>query len=220
MSSTSSLFHLGSSPLNFKCYACLVEWIFEYASLTTGISKLENLYHHRRLYSNFYWFLHLRTHCARSAVLLDRPLCTQPRFSANMDLRLPSRLRCRYTDCITFLWKSCRRGILSKVALCRRPSDNSRIYCTAPCCKQHRILFAGRILQGLSAAVVGVIGLAPVMDTIGPEDVSEAMGYVRLSMNLAILLGPMLSDIVHATAGYEAVFSWRSDWWHSTYSWD
>jgi MFS family permease len=68
------------------------------------------------------------------------------------------------------------------------------------------ILAAGRVLQGISAAVVGVVGLALLVDTVGPEGIGLAMGYVGLSMSLAILLAPMLSGSVFATAGYEAVF--------------
>ncbi|WPH04986.1 Hypothetical protein R9X50_00788400 [Acrodontium crateriforme] len=69
------------------------------------------------------------------------------------------------------------------------------------------VLVAGRVLQGISAAVVGVVGLALLVDTVGPDAVGEAMGFVGLSMSLAILVGPMLSGIVYATAGYNAVFA-------------
>ncbi|KAI9648576.1 hypothetical protein NHQ30_003213 [Ciborinia camelliae] len=68
------------------------------------------------------------------------------------------------------------------------------------------ILLAGRVFQGFSAAVVGVVGLALIVDTFGPEAVGEAMGYLGLSMNLAILLGPILGDIVYANTVHDAVF--------------
>lgn len=69
------------------------------------------------------------------------------------------------------------------------------------------ILAAGRVLQGFSAAVVWVVGLALLVDTVGPEGVGQAMGYVGLSMSLAILLAPLLGGVVFAASGYYAVFA-------------
>lgn len=69
------------------------------------------------------------------------------------------------------------------------------------------ILAAGRVLQGISAAVVWVVGLALLVDTVGPDDIGQAMGYVGMSMSLAILLAPLLGGIVFDLAGYYAVFA-------------
>ncbi|KAK1072934.1 hypothetical protein LTR74_002166 [Friedmanniomyces endolithicus] len=69
------------------------------------------------------------------------------------------------------------------------------------------VLAAGRVLQGFSAAVVWVVGLALLVDTVGPEAVGQVMGYVGLSMSLAILLAPLLGGVVFAAAGYYAVFA-------------
>jgi MFS family permease len=69
------------------------------------------------------------------------------------------------------------------------------------------MLAAGRVLQGVSAAVVWVVGLALLVDTVGSEGVGQAMGYIGLSMSLAILLAPLLGGIVFDTAGYYAVFA-------------
>lgn len=69
------------------------------------------------------------------------------------------------------------------------------------------VLAAGRVLQGISAAVVWVVGLALLVDTVGPEGVGQAMGYVGLSMSLAILVAPLLGGIVFAASGYYAVFA-------------
>ncbi|KAF2721364.1 MFS general substrate transporter [Polychaeton citri CBS 116435] len=69
------------------------------------------------------------------------------------------------------------------------------------------MLAAGRALQGVSAAVVWVVGLALLVDTVGPEEVGVAMGYVGLSMSLALLIAPLLGGIVFAKSGYYAVFS-------------
>ncbi|KAI6837740.1 MFS general substrate transporter [Hortaea werneckii] len=69
------------------------------------------------------------------------------------------------------------------------------------------ILAAGRVLQGISAAVVWVVGLALLVDTVGPDGIGQAMGYVGMSMSLAILLAPLLGGIVFDLAGYYAVFA-------------
>jgi len=69
------------------------------------------------------------------------------------------------------------------------------------------VLAAGRVLQGISAAVVWVVGLALMVDTVGPEEIGQAMGYVGLSMSLAILLAPLLGGVVFAASGYYAVFA-------------
>ncbi|KAK3674180.1 hypothetical protein LTR78_006027 [Recurvomyces mirabilis] len=69
------------------------------------------------------------------------------------------------------------------------------------------VLAAGRVLQGISAAVVWVVGLALLVDTVGSEGVGQAMGYLGLSMSLAILLAPLLGGVVFAASGYYAVFA-------------
>lgn len=69
------------------------------------------------------------------------------------------------------------------------------------------VLIAGRLLQGASAAVVWVVGLALLVDTVGQTDVGQSMGYVSMAMSLAILLAPLLGGIVLDNGGYNAVFA-------------
>ncbi|KAI9722180.1 MAG: hypothetical protein M1828_004863 [Chrysothrix sp. TS-e1954] len=72
------------------------------------------------------------------------------------------------------------------------------------------LLVVGRLLQGLSGAIVWTTGLALLVDTVGPKHVGQYMGYLSLSLSLAILLGPLLGGVVFATAGasgYESVFA-------------
>lgn len=69
------------------------------------------------------------------------------------------------------------------------------------------VLVLGRILQGFSAAVVWVVGLALLVDTVGPNEIGECMGYVGLAMSMAILLAPLLGGVVFEKAGYNAVFA-------------
>ncbi|KAJ4407716.1 hypothetical protein N0V91_003686 [Didymella pomorum] len=68
------------------------------------------------------------------------------------------------------------------------------------------IFIAGRVLQGASAAVVWVIGLALLADTVPQEHLAQAMGYVSLGMSLGILIAPLLGGVVFDQAGYDAVF--------------
>lgn len=69
------------------------------------------------------------------------------------------------------------------------------------------VLATGRVLQGISAAVVWVVGLALVVDTVGPDEVGQAMGFMGVSMSMALLVAPLLGGVVFAQAGYYAVFA-------------
>ncbi|KAI9880794.1 MAG: hypothetical protein M1830_000230 [Pleopsidium flavum] len=69
------------------------------------------------------------------------------------------------------------------------------------------VLVVGRLLQGLSAAVVWTVGLALLVDTVGQKEIGQVMGYVSLSMSIAILVAPLLGGVVYARDGYYAVFA-------------
>ena len=69
------------------------------------------------------------------------------------------------------------------------------------------ILIAGRILQGTSAAVVWVTGLALLADTVGQKDAGQAMGYVGLAMSLGILVGPLLGGVVFARLIHPSIWA-------------
>lgn len=68
------------------------------------------------------------------------------------------------------------------------------------------LLVVGRILQGLSAAIVWTVGLALLVDTVGQKDIGQIVGYVSISMSLGVLLAPLLGGIVYEKAGYYPVF--------------
>lgn len=63
----------------------------------------------------------------------------------------------------------------------------------------------GRVLQGVSAAVVWSVGCALLVDTMGSK-VGVAMGYVNISMSIALLLAPVIGGVVYNHAGYYAVY--------------
>jgi MFS family permease len=69
------------------------------------------------------------------------------------------------------------------------------------------VIAAGRVLQGMSAAVVWVVGLALLVDTVGGDQIGQAMGYVGLAMSLAVLLAPLLGGVVFERAGYYNVWA-------------
>ncbi|KAK5937972.1 hypothetical protein PMZ80_009561 [Knufia obscura] len=69
------------------------------------------------------------------------------------------------------------------------------------------LLIVGRVLQGASAGVVWVVGLALLADTVERENAGLAMGFVSMAYSIAALLAPLLGGIVYERAGYYAVFS-------------
>lgn len=69
------------------------------------------------------------------------------------------------------------------------------------------VLITGRLLQGLSAAVVWTVGLALLSDTVEKENIGQAMGYIAAATSVGSLLGPLLGGVVYASAGYYAVFA-------------
>jgi MFS family permease len=68
------------------------------------------------------------------------------------------------------------------------------------------ILVVGRLLQGLSAAVVWTTGLALLVDTVGQEEIGQTMGIISMAYSIGILIGPLLGGVVYASSGYYAVF--------------
>ncbi|KAL8859107.1 MAG: hypothetical protein Q9178_004370 [Gyalolechia marmorata] len=68
------------------------------------------------------------------------------------------------------------------------------------------VLVAGRLLQGISAAIVWTVGLALLVDTVGQKEIGQLMGYISISMSGAILVGPLLGGVVYNRAGYFGVY--------------
>jgi MFS family permease len=68
------------------------------------------------------------------------------------------------------------------------------------------LFIAGRILQGASGAVVWIVGMAILVDTVGSENIAHYMGFVSTAMSLGILCGPLLGGVIYDAGGYYAVF--------------
>ena len=64
-----------------------------------------------------------------------------------------------------------------------------------------------RIGQGAADAMVYVVGMTIILDTVTINHVAEYMGYVAIAMNVRTFVGPLLGGVVFNLAGYHAV------WW-------
>ncbi|KAL9124881.1 MAG: hypothetical protein Q9217_005839 [Psora testacea] len=68
------------------------------------------------------------------------------------------------------------------------------------------VLVFARVLQGISAAVVWTIGLALVLDTVGPERLGSTVGSIFGFISIGELAAPVLGGVVYKKAGYGGVF--------------
>ncbi|KAI9887353.1 MAG: hypothetical protein M1823_000869 [Watsoniomyces obsoletus] len=69
------------------------------------------------------------------------------------------------------------------------------------------VLVVGRLLQGLSAAMVWTVGLALMVDTVGKNKIGQSMGYITIALSLAVPTALILGGVVYDRAGYYAVFA-------------
>lgn len=70
------------------------------------------------------------------------------------------------------------------------------------------LLIIGRLLQGISAAIVWTAGIALLVDTVGSQkDIGYALGFVALSMSAGLLVAPLLGGIVFSKGGFYQVFA-------------
>ena len=65
---------------------------------------------------------------------------------------------------------------------------------------------AGRALQGTSAAIVRVVGLALISDTMGASNAGAAIGWQSIGVLVGLFLGPSLGGVVFDFWGHFAVF--------------
>ena len=68
------------------------------------------------------------------------------------------------------------------------------------------VLVIARMLQGISAAVVWTIGLALVLDTVGPEKLGTTIGSIFGFISIGELAAPVLGGVIYNKAGYSGVF--------------
>lgn len=63
-------------------------------------------------------------------------------------------------------------------------------------------LAVARVCQGLSGAVIGVLGLAMIADTARPEKTREYMAYGSMSFTWGMLTGPMIGGVLYAFTAF------------------
>ncbi|KAL8664520.1 MAG: hypothetical protein Q9168_007888 [Polycauliona sp. 1 TL-2023] len=68
------------------------------------------------------------------------------------------------------------------------------------------VLILARVLQGTSAAVVWTIGLALLLDTVGPENLGKTIGSIFGFISIGELAAPVLGGVLYKKAGYPGVF--------------
>ncbi|KAI1103704.1 MFS transporter-like protein [Jackrogersella minutella] len=68
------------------------------------------------------------------------------------------------------------------------------------------VLFAARVLQGVSAAVVWTVGLAMVLDTVGPENLGKVVGSIFSFISVGELMAPVVGGVLYDRTGYPGVF--------------
>ncbi|KAL3483835.1 major facilitator superfamily domain-containing protein [Aspergillus germanicus] len=68
------------------------------------------------------------------------------------------------------------------------------------------IWIVGRLLQGAAVAVVWAVGLALLVDTVGADELGQAIGYVSMGLSIGVLAGPLVGGVVYEHGGYYAVF--------------
>lgn len=69
------------------------------------------------------------------------------------------------------------------------------------------MLSAGRVLQGLSAAILYTAGSALVAETVEHEHLGQAMGWLGWAQTASTIIAPLLGGVVFDRAGYQAVFA-------------
>ncbi|KAI1627771.1 major facilitator superfamily domain-containing protein [Exophiala viscosa] len=68
------------------------------------------------------------------------------------------------------------------------------------------VLVMARILQGISGAIVWTVGLAMVLDTVGPENLGKVIGSIFSFISVGELAAPVLGGVLHNKTGYAGVF--------------
>ncbi|KAI0891968.1 MFS transporter-like protein [Annulohypoxylon nitens] len=68
------------------------------------------------------------------------------------------------------------------------------------------VMFVARVLQGVSAAVVWTVGLAMVLDTVGPQNLGRVIGSIFSFISVGELLAPVIGGVLYEKTGYSGVF--------------
>jgi MFS family permease len=68
------------------------------------------------------------------------------------------------------------------------------------------VLVTGRIIQGISSAIIQVVSVTVIL-ACSPEDaVGQSMGYAGAAMNLGFLAGPLLGGVLYRFLNWQGLF--------------
>ncbi|KIV99584.1 uncharacterized protein PV09_08761 [Verruconis gallopava] len=69
------------------------------------------------------------------------------------------------------------------------------------------LIALARVLQGMSSAVVWVVGLAICLETVGPNRLGTTIGTIFSFVNLGTQAAPVLGGVLYSKTGYASVFA-------------
>lgn len=64
------------------------------------------------------------------------------------------------------------------------------------------ILFIGRVMQGVAASAVWIVGFATIADTVSEDNIGTVMGLTMSFVNLGMIGGPAVSGLLLEATGY------------------
>ncbi|KAF7910054.1 uncharacterized protein EAF01_003772 [Botrytis porri] len=68
------------------------------------------------------------------------------------------------------------------------------------------VLVVGRIVQGISSAIIQVVSVTIILDCSPEDSVGQSMGYAGAAMNLGFLAGPLLGGVVYQFLNWNGLF--------------
>lgn len=64
-----------------------------------------------------------------------------------------------------------------------------------------------RVGQGIADAIIYIVGMTIILDTVGISHIAEYMGHITIALNVGTFAGPLLGGVVFDRGGYD------STWW-------
>ena len=68
------------------------------------------------------------------------------------------------------------------------------------------VLLVARLLEGLSTAIVAVVGNALMCNVVEPKRLGRAMGLSSMALSIGLLVGPVLGGVLYEYCGYFETF--------------
>ena len=68
------------------------------------------------------------------------------------------------------------------------------------------VLVTGRIVQGISSAIIQVVSVAVILDCSQEDAVGQSIGYSGAAMNLGFTAGPLLGGVLYQFLNWKGLF--------------